>query len=60
MSALAADSGTASVVRLPQPLPRLFRKNRGAVPQSAAVAPADYIPYSTADMWRSSRRTFTR
>jgi hypothetical protein len=56
MTALLATTVYGRVTRRP------FGPRREARRPSAAfsVAPSDYIPSGTADMWRSARRTFTR
>lgn len=56
MSVVTADTSATAVLRVLQPRPRRLRKDRKAEPLGAYVPAADYIPHSTADMWRSARR----
>jgi hypothetical protein len=58
MSTLAATTATR-VARPHRTFARRFRAQRPATDFRAPYVPADsYIPTSTADMWRSSKRRF--
>ena len=63
MSAYAAGTGNASVVGVIRSPRRLrVRKIRTAPAHQSAyvVAPANYIPTGTADLWRSAKPGRTR
>ena len=53
MSAFTADTGKAHVVRVGQP--RRARKVRSTTTPAAHLARNDFIPASTADLWKAGK-----
>ncbi len=56
MTAVVAVTAPRGLVRRPFGPRREVRRPNVAL----SIAPNDYIPTGTADMWRSARRTFSR
>jgi hypothetical protein len=60
MSAFAAGTGNAPVVRVIQPRSRRARNPRPDGYLTAYVEPRIFIPASTADLWNAARPRWSR